>query len=228
MAPTVDDFIFRRALRMSEGEFLRGSAAAAVAVNSALRDALQDNSTPLTALGPALEPSLHSMLCSEMGHARSLGEASLSKVLATSIYEREQLLHEPELVKARMIIGAQRECIPRENDHRFAIGSCLVVCDRSDYRLWSTERQAELLAEHGCTVQLTVSFNARHEAETEQHAEQTEQERSKPQLYTFEAAVDGQTLTGESQVVAQICLVDLNDRMCTDFWSAAAEVRLLD
>lgn len=110
------------------------------------------------------------------------------------------------LLGTRLIIGPHREELERECEraHKLEIGSHLVVCDcAGGHRLWSEARQRELLAEHGCTTQVSIRMGDR--------------------AYTFEAAIEGTALTGEASHELHVSLADVDGRVGSGFWCNATD-----
>ena len=124
-----------------------------------------------------------------------------------------------------MRLGAQRNIFPRSGNDawKLDIGSHLTVCDRDGHNLWSVDVQRALLAEHGCSVHCTISpHNA---GGTPSHAPSTSAAVTNLPLYTFEAAVSGDMLTGLLEHDLHLCLADVNGRVNgNEFWSDAMDV----
>ena len=217
VAPAVEDFVFKRALRMPAREFLVGATGAAIAVNGAITRALRKDGSLLEdlRLADALTPPLYSALHREVLHVQAGGEQQFRDTLNRLDREHEKLLmSEPELIGTLLVIGAQRDHFPHHGQHQLAVGSALVVSDGSGERLWSPTKQTELLESNGCSVQVTVSFGGAREGE---------------ELYTFEAALDGDAIMNEecADEDLRIALADFNGRIPdrNAFWASTSEDR---
>ena len=212
MAPTVEDFVFRRALRLSEKNILAGARQAALVTNEAMRAGLRDDMSHLDALERgALTPALHAALDEEISQVRAGGAAKIQAALGELESESERLAGaDAELTHTRLLIGATRDWFHRGIQHgtqryTLAIGSHLTVCGRSEANLWSAETQGELLEREGCSVLLRVAMGGAD--------------------YLFEAAVDGEELVAEEAPDLQFTLSDVDGRTNGDvFWSTAQEV----
>ena len=92
MAPTVEDFVFRRALRLSEKNILAGARQAALVTNEAMRAGLRDDMSHLDALERgALTPALHAALDEEISQVRAGGAAKIQAALGELESESERL-----------------------------------------------------------------------------------------------------------------------------------------
>ena len=130
----------------------------------------------------------------------------------------------------RLIIGAHRDNAREAfcQQHALAIGSLLVVCDSTDDGLWSTQKQTEILEQHGCTVQVMIQF---------EHGERHSSVggggvQPGTRRYTFEAALDPEVLLSDDRTdnieETLVSMADIDAR-ATDgvtFWSTASEVKL--
>ena len=211
VAPLVDDFVFAKVLCFGEQELLVGAQHAASVVNDGIQAAVLGDDKQLEDLDrlSLLTPSLAATLSKEILQARN-NEAQVESFLAQLKEASRQIEGPASLLASTLIIGGQREYYPRSGMRHTELGSQLIVCDRaaSDGNPWSVTRQTELLAEHGCSVQLTVSMG----------------EGARPQIFTFEAAVDGTTLFGEDEQPLHISVADINERTnsALTFWQSAA------
>jgi hypothetical protein len=216
--PSVSSFIFSRVLNMRKSEMLRGAQLSALAVNDSIEAAVNGDRSSLDELHAAIDPELFELLVDEV--RQGLERDAVPPMLAELSRQRQQIQGAPRLSTAALIVGAQRGQVGYDM-HRLCIGSHLVVVGStpvSDGRsLWSLDRQRDLLLQHGCTVHMSVAFT---------HPRCT----GKPQLYTFEASVDGQALSGGEEGQAstselQFSLADLNGMTKRDpFWEKAADV----
>ena len=221
IAPAIKDFVFEQALRVHEHDFLEGASHAAIAANAALANALRDDRSLLEELHhcEALAQPLYNALHDEVHRTRSAGDARVEEALLRLEREHEEvLLSEPMITETLLVIGAQRTMFPRHGNeqHQLAIGKSLVVCDASDDLLWSPRKQTELIADNGCSVQVTVALGGSPAYPS--------------QLHTFEAAFDGDSILhvdGSDDDEPHVSLVDMNRRhTCSAFWSEANEVKL--
>ena len=225
LAPAIDDFIFMQALRMSQEEILGGATLAARAVNEANTIALRDGEiVELETLGRS--GSLTSCLLAELYD--EIGQASDPAKKQQSLLQLAQDLKELDdgtatLNGTRLIIGAHRKDFPRgrAKQHQLSVGTHLVVCDSTHENLWSTLKQTELLEQHGCSVQVMVSFDSGDAA--------VDSEAAPARMYTFEAAISPGVLSGDEKHF-QFFMAGMNAQtdQRTAFWSTASEVNLLE
>ena len=227
IGPAVDDFVFTQALQMSENDFLTGAKHAALISNEAMREALHGDDKSLDSLerSGSLTSALYSAIDKEVHQSRNGGAPKIETTLESLDAERRRLLDGPvELVDTLLLVGATREYyrsggellgVEQQQRHVLNIGSHLSVCGHDDHRLWSIEKQGELLDKEGCSIHLRVSIG---DAERE------------PNTYLFEAAVTGEMLRWPDEAndgnTLQFQLADINGRTNGEFWSTANEVRV--
>mmetsp|Transcript_24228 Transcript_24228/g.49208 ORF Transcript_24228/g.49208 Transcript_24228/m.49208 type:complete len:236 (+) Transcript_24228:54-761(+) len=212
VAPQISKFVLTGALRMSEADLLRGSAAAANAVSSALvAKQLHGDPDPLAEL--ARSGSLHPRLAS------TLLDETCDRVVAPEAHLRAgHLQAAPTLDRTRLIVGARRSTYVGSNravrNYRCTLGSHLVVVADHPHDLWKGQKHRELLAEEGCTVQCVVGFKS-------------DELSSPPLQYVLEAEVRGETLLEPDDETEDLSfsVVDMNNALSSNaFWADAKEV----
>jgi len=223
MRPQIHGFALRTVLATSESELMKGAALAARRVSDAYRQQLCCDAAPLQELREAgsIHPRLYAVLAAEITQGQ---QAGCTELMAEELQkQRDQLEAEPLLESMCLVIGCQRPDFQPAGLHRLSIGSHLVVVADSDSGLWRQERQRRLLWNHGCTLQLLAMFEKKGAA-------------GAAQTYLFEAGVPAHTIQSrrtELNVPAncqdlEFSLVDMNNLLRgNQFWSSAAEVRLL-
>lgn len=218
IAPIVEDFIFTQALRINEQEFLGGAKQAVVAVNQALRKAMQGDGRYMEALerSHSLTPALHDALMDEISELRD-GDSTDTKLCKLDFEQRSLDAGLVELTHTQLVVGAMRDFFPRRPEERsfLAIGSHLQVCGRAEDNLWSVDTQGQLIEDEGCSIRLTVDVGGAERSDAAGNNE-----------YIFEAAVDNDMILerpGHNELHFQ--LADIRGRTNGDaFWSTAHEV----
>ena len=218
LAPAVEDFVFREALRLQCDEFVAGARRAAWTVHEATAAAIQDDGRLLEELDESgsLTPPLHAALLRESRSVQQQGGSVIDEALSQIEEASEALSGQAVVTNTTLIIGAQRESFSAaKQGSQLAIGSSLVVCDSSNNMLWSPNRQTALLSEHGCSVQVTVAFQGA--------ASHGQFDGSSPRHYTFEAAVDADALRWDhvrEEDDVRVVLADINSHTASQgsFW----------
>lgn len=225
--PQVAKFVHRTALQLDHAELVFGARAAALAVNDAVGSAIRGDSAPLDELSAgALDATLYAAICDEVRRGQQWTAApdvddvpwsSSSELVDMQLDElsRQRRAIEGDAIVSNvlLVVGAQRrDYVP--GLHQLQIGSSLVVLGSEPTGLWRQDVQRELMSRHGCSVHCSVAFT--------------------DQLYTFEAAVEGEALLNGSRgeddegVEPSFMLADLNGMAPGHgrFWRTATEVSL--
>ena len=223
--PQVTKFVHRTALRLDREEILCGAQGAAIAVNNALGSALRGDSTPLDEISQsgAVDAELHAALMDEVRrgqqYAPDIGEAMNARELQLDelARQRQAISGTARLHDLVLIVGGRRNHFYPFGMYQLKVGSSLVVLSEQPSGLWRADVQRELLLREGCSVQCTVAFAEPREGAPDQ-------------LYTFEAAVDGEQLVSGAADLedTSFVLTDMNGLGPGGgrFWRMATEVSL--
>ena len=212
---------------MPRAELLAGSAHATRVVSDAIERSLHSDAAPLATLAAEglVDGALHAALTDEVRRGELAGDWALDAMRRLLERQRTQLEEPPVLQHVRLVIGARRGALAHTAGwYRHEVGQHLVVLDTEETGLWSSSRQQDLLLSRGCVVQARVSFGVPREFANVGVVP--------PQLVTFEASVDGDTLAAAADGIhadaeveddhPRFAVVDLNGlTRGSRFWSTA-------
>lgn len=217
MRPQINSFIFLKALRMGQSEFIAGAVTAAKTVQSAMGAALEKHDdNPLAELqqSGALAPALHAALIDEVRRGRN--EGALELQLAELGRQRAAVQDGFASIGHQLLVAGMRRSVVEGHlggslaaYHRMQIGQHLLVIDETPSGLWRVDRQRALMERHGCCVQLEAYFDDAESSQT----------------YLLEANISGAALAGEEDEELVFSVADLNGLTGGAFWTSAAKVQ---